>query len=112
MRKSFAKYKFIALKYIVLENHVTWRNTKLYKNDDSTLVSTNYKADENIKYKEGNDRPSSVNQIPLVHTHDKAGNECYTQENTDPVKLKCVNRGPGRVNFTYCGHAPAVESRV
>ena len=37
----------------------------------------------NQKYKEGNDRPSSVNQIPLVHNHDKAGNEWYIQDNTD-----------------------------
>ena len=29
------------------------------------------------KYKEGNNRPSSVNQIPLVHNHDKAGNKCF-----------------------------------
>ena len=30
-----------------------------------------------IKYKEGNNHPSSINQISLVHNHDKAGNECY-----------------------------------
>ena len=35
------------------------------------------------KYKEGNNCPSSVNQISLVHYHDKAGNKCYTQDNTD-----------------------------
>ena len=32
-------------------------------------------------YKEGNNRPSSVIQMSLVHNHDKAGNECYTREN-------------------------------
>ena len=35
------------------------------------------------KYKEGNNRPSSINQISLVHNHDKAGNKCYTQDNTN-----------------------------
>ena len=34
-------------------------------------------------YKEGNNRPSSVNQLSLVHNHDKAGNKCYTQDNTN-----------------------------
>ena len=36
-----------------------------------------------IKYKDGNNRPSSVNQTSLVHNHDKAGNKCYTQDNTN-----------------------------
>ena len=47
-----------------------------------------------FKYKEGNNRPSSVNQISLVHNHDKAGNKCYTQDNTDTDsgKNKRVNR--------------------
>ena len=31
-------------------------------------------------YMEGNNRPASVNQISLVHNHDKAGNKCYTQD--------------------------------
>ena len=35
------------------------------------------------KYKEGNNRSSSVNQISLFHNHDKAGNKCYTQDNTN-----------------------------
>ena len=30
------------------------------------------------KYKEGNNRPSSVNQISIVHNHDKSENKCYT----------------------------------
>ena len=34
-------------------------------------------------YKEGNNRPSSVNQISLVHNLDKAVNKCYTQDNMD-----------------------------
>ena len=34
-------------------------------------------------YKEGNNHPPSVNQISLVHNHDKAGNKCYTQDNTN-----------------------------
>ena len=39
-----------------------------------------YKSNE---YKEGNNRPSSVNQIPVstVHNHDKSVNKCYTQDN-------------------------------
>ena len=37
----------------------------------------------NWKYKEGNNRPSSVNQISLVHNHDKAGNKFCTQDNTN-----------------------------
>ena len=36
----------------------------------------------NLKHKEGNNRPPSVNQISSVHNHDKAGNKCYTQDNT------------------------------
>ena len=30
---------------------------------------------DGTEYKEGNNRPSSVNQISLVHNHDKAGEE-------------------------------------
>ena len=37
------------------------------------------------KYKDGNNRPSSVNQISLIHNYDKAGNKCYTQDNTPSV---------------------------
>ena len=36
-----------------------------------------------IKYKGGNDRPSSVNQKSLVHNRDKAGIKCNTQDNTN-----------------------------
>ena len=36
-----------------------------------------------MKYKEGNNRPPSVNQLSLVHKHDKVGNKCYTQDNMD-----------------------------
>ena len=36
-----------------------------------------------LKYKEGNNLPSSVNQISLVHNHDKGGNKYYTQDNTN-----------------------------
>ena len=39
-------------------------------------------------YKEGNNRLSSVNQISLVHNHDKAWNKCYTQDNTDTRENK------------------------
>ena len=35
------------------------------------------------KYKEGNNRPSSTNQISLVHNNDKAGNKRYTQDKTN-----------------------------
>ena len=47
-------------------------------------------------YKEGNNRPSSVNQIPLVHNHDKAGNKCYTQDNTN------TRENPSRVKSGVC----------
>ena len=47
------------------------------------------------KYKEGNNHPSSVNQKSLVHKHDKAGNKCYTPDNTDTRgKPKCVKMRP------------------
>ena len=45
---------------------------------------------ELIEYKEGNNRPSSVNIEPLVHIHSKAGNKCYTQDNTDTRKNPSV----------------------
>ena len=35
------------------------------------------------KYTEGNNRPSSDNQISVVHIIDKAGNKCYSQDITD-----------------------------
>ena len=54
------------------------------------MVLTNLES--RTKYKEGNNRPSSVNQISPVHYHDKSGNKCYTQENY-------VNRCLGRVNI-------------
>ena len=44
-----------------------------------------------MKYKRGNNRPSSVNQKSLVHNHDKAVYKCYTQDNKDTQE----NR-PGR----------------
>ena len=44
-------------------------------------------------YKEGNNRPSSVNQISLVHSHDKAGNKCYTQDNTNTRETLSVRIG-------------------
>ena len=37
---------------------------------------------KHMKYMERNDRQPSVNQIPLVHYHDKAWNKCYTRDNT------------------------------
>ena len=42
-----------------------------------------YACKNRYKYKEGNNRPPSVDQITLVHTHDKSGNKCYTQDNTN-----------------------------
>ena len=36
-----------------------------------------------LKYKEGKNGTSSVNEISLVHHHDKAGNKYYTHNNTD-----------------------------
>ena len=66
-----------------------------------------------LKYKEGNNRPSSVNQIPLVHNHDKAGNKYYTpRKHEHSGKPMCENRCLGKVNFTWCGHVPAVQSRA
>ena len=46
------------------------------------------------EYKEGNNRPSSVyNQISLVHYNDKAGNKCYTQDNTNTWENPSVRIG-------------------
>ena len=36
-----------------------------------------------LKYKEGNDRPSSVIQISLVQNHDKVGKKYYTKDKTN-----------------------------
>ena len=45
------------------------------------------------KYKEGHNRPSSVNLKSLVHKHNKTGNKCYVQDNIDTWESpKCVNR--------------------
>ena len=44
-------------------------------------------------YKEGNNRPLSVNQIPLVHSNDIAGNKFYTQDNTDTRENPSVGIG-------------------
>ena len=47
-----------------------------------------------IRYKEGNNRPSSVNKKSLVHNHDKAGNKCDTQYNMDTrVRLNMGQKG-------------------
>ena len=45
------------------------------------------------KYKEGHNRPSSVNQMLLVHNHDKAENKCYTQDNSDARENPIVSIG-------------------
>ena len=42
---------------------------------------------------EGNNRPSSVNQISLVHNHDKAANKCYTQDITNTRENPSVRIG-------------------
>ena len=42
------------------------------------------------KNMEGNNRPSAVNQISLVHNHDKAGNKRYTQDNTNTRETPSV----------------------
>ena len=44
------------------------------------LTSIHIPSNNGIKYKEGNNRPPSVDQISLVHKDDKAGNKCYTQD--------------------------------
>ena len=49
-----------------------------------------------MKYKEGYYSPSSVNQISLVHNHDKAGNKCYTQDNTDIPETQVCKQVPGK----------------
>ena len=55
-----------------------------------------------MKYKEGNNRPSSVNQISLVHNHDKAGNKYYTQDNTDTRKTQvCEGHSTTNQNKRY-----------
>ena len=36
-----------------------------------------------VKYKERNNRPSSVNLKPIVHKHNNAENKCHTQDATD-----------------------------
>ena len=37
-----------------------------------------------LKYRERDNRPSwVVNRMSLVHNYDKAGNKCYSQDNTD-----------------------------
>ena len=58
-------------------------------------VGSTDKSDCKRKYKEGNNRPSTVNQISLVHNHDKAGNKiyCYTQDNTNTQENPSVRIG-------------------
>ena len=85
------------IKCKILPLNLNMAKTKLYGAHDPTFKNV-------YKYKDGNNRPSSVNQISLVHNHNKSGNKCYTH--------KCVNRCSRGVNFTCCGHALAVESRV
>ena len=46
------------------------------------------------KYKEGNNRPSTVNQTSFVHNQDKAGNRCYAQDNTNTrYENRCLGIG-------------------
>ena len=47
-----------------------------------------------IKYKEGNNRPSSINRKPLVHKHNKVGNKCHTQDNTDTRETQVCEKVP------------------
>ena len=71
---------------------------------------TKHKKTES-KYQEGNNRPPSA-MSSIVHRHKKAGNKC--QHSRQPVysgNSKCVNRFPGRLNVTCCGHAPAVYKK-
>ena len=56
---------------------------EIYKLCACTSININCFNGNRYKYNEGNNRPSSVNQISLVHNHDKAGNKCYTQDNTN-----------------------------
>ena len=44
-------------------------------------------------YKKGNNRPASVNQMSLVHNHDKAEYKCYTQDNTNTRENPSVGIG-------------------
>ena len=57
---------------------------------------------DNTKYKEGNNRLSSDCQISLVYNHDKAGNKCYTQDNTNNRKTQVCEQVP-RKNKTSPG---------
>ena len=46
------------------------------------------KKKDSLQAWEGNNLPSSVNKKSLVQEDDKAGNQCYTQDNTDTRKTQ------------------------
>ena len=55
--------------------------------------------------KDGNKYHYKSFKNALDHKHNRAGNKCHIQENTNTRKKpKCMNRCPGRVKFTCCGH--------
>ena len=58
----------------------------IYKTVSVYVRITNYVRV--YKSKEGNNRPSSVYQISLIHNHDKSGNKCYTQDNTNTLETQ------------------------
>ena len=55
----------------------------LRKSKTKTVNVNLKKVSIDFNYKEGNNRPSSVNQKSLFHKHNKPGNKCHTQDNTN-----------------------------
>ena len=65
-----------------------YASNRIYSCDDAYRIFYMFLLIYIRKYKEGNNRPSSVNQISLVHNHDKSGNKSYTQDNTNTWETK------------------------
>ena len=110
-------YLTLKLNLVFVQSSYIWNVQFIYKqviyfHQQTYLKSTKKMENSQNKYKEGNNRPSSVNRISLVHNQDKTGNKYYTKDNTNTweTKPKCENRCHGRLNFSCCGLAPAVKS--
>ena len=69
---------------------ISLKNFKRCENINVSFATIQYDPYRmlSVKYKEGNNRPSCINQISLVHNHDKAGNICYTRDNADTLSGK------------------------
>ena len=75
------------------------------------LMSALYKKQSSLRLI--NIRKEITVRHPLNKYHDKAGNKCYKpRQHGHSGKPTCVNWCRGSVNFTCCGHEPAVESGV